>query len=134
MVPNAPLGHGAAMRLGVVAAVLGALAVILGAFGAHALRAQLGEADRVVFETAARYHLLHALAAALAADRASRAPLAQAAGWAFVVGVVLFSGSLYGLALGGPRLLGAVTPLGGVAFIAGWLLLAWSFARAPSAR
>ena len=129
MVHQTPFAHLGAMRLGVVAALLGALAVVLGAFGAHALRAQLAEADRAVFETAARYQLLHALAAALAADRASRAPGSEAAGWAFVVGTVLFSGSLYGLAFGAPRILGAVTPLGGLSFIVGWLLLAWSFFR-----
>jgi uncharacterized membrane protein YgdD (TMEM256/DUF423 family) len=122
------------MRLGVTAALLGALAVVLGAFGAHALRAQLTEADRGIFETAARYHLLHALAAVLAADRATRAPQAAAAGWVFVAGTVVFSGSLYGLALGGPRFLGAITPLGGAAFILGWLLLAWSFVREPRGR
>jgi uncharacterized membrane protein YgdD (TMEM256/DUF423 family) len=134
MVPSGPLGDLVAMRLGVIAALLGALAVVLGAFGAHALRDRLGEADRVTFETAARYHLLHALAAVLAAERAARAPAATAAGWAFVVGTLLFSGSLYGLALGGPRLLGVITPLGGMGFILGWLLLAWSFVRRPEAR
>lgn len=122
------------MRLGVIAALLGALAVVLGAFGAHALRDRLGEADRAIFETAARYHLLHALAAVVAAERAAHARGASAAGWAFVVGTLLFSGSLYGLVLGGPRLLGAITPLGGVGFILGWLLLAWSFVRRPEAR
>ena len=129
MVPRTPVRDLVAMRLGVIAALLGALAVVLGAFGAHALRAQLAEADRAVFETAARYHLLHALAAVLAADRASRAPRAATAGWAFVVGTVLFSGSLYGLALGAPRILGAITPFGGLGFIVGWSLLAWSFVR-----
>ncbi len=127
MVPGAPLGDRGAMRLGVVAALLGALAVVLGAFGAHALRGQLAGGDLALFETAARYHLIHALAAALAADRASRAPRASAAGWAFVLGILVFSGTLYGLALGGPRILGAITPLGGLGFIVGWLLLAWSF-------
>ena len=134
MVPGTPLDDRDAMRLGVVAALLGALGVVLGAFGAHALRDHLSEADRAIWETAARYHLLHALAALVAADRSSRAPRAASAGWAFVVGTLLFSGSLYGLALGGPRLLGAVTPLGGASFILGWLLLAWSFLRGPAPR
>lgn len=134
MVPSRPLDDLVAMRLGMTAALLGALAVVLGAFGAHALRDRLGEADRAIFETAARYHLLHALAAVVAAERAARARAASTAGWAFVVGILLFSGSLYGMALGGPRLLGAITPLGGVAFILGWLLLAWSFVRRPEAR
>lgn len=134
MVPSGPLGDRVAMNLGVVAGLLGALAVVLGAFGAHALRDRLGEADRAIFETGARYQLLHALAAVLAAERAARARGATAAGWAFVSGTLLFSGSLYGLALGGPRLLGAITPLGGLGFILGWLLLAWSFVRRPEAR
>lgn len=134
MVPPEPLDDRVAMDLGVIASLLGALAVVLGAFGAHALRGQLGEAERAIFETAARYHLLHALAAVVAAERAARAPWASAAGWAFVAGTLVFSGSLYGLALGGPRLLGAITPLGGVGFIVGWLLLAWSFVRRAEAR
>lgn len=117
------------MRLGVISALLGALAVALGAFGAHALRAQLSEADRALYETAVRYHLLHALAAVFAADRAAKTPRASAAGGAFVVGIFLFSGSLYGMALGGTPFLGIVTPLGGAAFIVGWLLLAWTFRR-----
>ena len=134
MVCSGRLGDRVAMNLGVIAGLLGALAVVLGAFGAHALRGRLGEADRAIFETAARYQLLHALAAVVAAERAARARGATAAGWAFVVGTLLFSGSLYGLALGGPRLLGAITPLGGMGFILGWLLLAWSFVRRPEAR
>ena len=118
-----------AMRLGMLSALLGALAVALGAFGAHALRGRLEPADLALFETAARYQLLHALAAAFAADRAARASGAGAASVAFLVGAVVFCGSLYGLALGGPRLLGAITPLGGLGFILGWLMLAWSFRR-----
>jgi uncharacterized membrane protein YgdD (TMEM256/DUF423 family) len=120
------------MRLGMLAALLGALAVALGAFGAHALRGRLEPADLALFETAARYQLLHALAAAFAADRAARAAGAGAACVAFLAGAVVFCGSLYGLALGGPRLLGAITPLGGLGFILGWLLLAWSFRRSAA--
>lgn len=117
------------MRLGTVASLLAALAVAAGAFGAHGLRGRIDANALGVFETAVRYHLLHAFAAAFAADRASRGGGA-AAGWAgalFVVGIALFAGSLYVLALGGPRWVGVLTPLGGLAFMAGWVALAASF-------
>jgi uncharacterized membrane protein YgdD (TMEM256/DUF423 family) len=112
-------------RLG---AVSGLIAVAAGAFGAHALRARLSPELLAVFETAARYQMYHALGLMAVAWAASRWPgsTAQWAGWLFVIGTVLFSGSLYALALTGARWLGAVTPLGGVAFLAGWLCLAWS--------
>ena len=115
------------MRLGVLAALLGALAVALGAFGAHALRGRLEPGDLATFDTAARYQLVHALAAAFAAGRAGHRG-ATAAAAAFLAGAVLFSGSLYALALGAPRILGAVTPFGGLALILGWLMVARSFA------
>jgi len=106
--------------------VFGFAAVAAGAFGAHALRARLSPELLAVFETAARYQMYHALgliAVAVAADRMpSRA--AAAAGWLFTAGIVLFSGSLYALALTGIRVLGAITPLGGVCFLAGWVALA----------
>ncbi len=107
-------------------AISGALAVAAGAFGAHALRTRLSAEMLAVFETAARYQMYHALGLALAAWVAYRFPGAAAswAGWLFVAGTVLFSGSLYALTLSGVRGLGAVTPLGGVAFIAGWIALA----------
>jgi uncharacterized membrane protein YgdD (TMEM256/DUF423 family) len=107
-------------------ALSAALAVAAGAFGAHALKARLPADLLVVFETGARYHLFHALALVAAAFASARFPGAAAtsAGWLFVAGTVLFSGSLYALALSGVRALGAVTPLGGVAFIAGWIALA----------
>ena len=112
-----------------VASVLGASGVGLGAFGAHALKSRLVASNTLsTWETAVQYHLLHAVALlALVACARSFAPSLQGAlhlsGWLFLVGVILFSGSLYGLALGGPRWLGPVTPLGGLAFIAGWLYL-----------
>ena len=117
------------MSLGFVAALLGALGVAAGAFGAHALRERLDAPSLATFETAARYHLIHTLAAILAAHRAAStgAEAARRAGWAFVLGVSVFAGTLYALALGGPRWLGAITPLGGLALITGWLLLGWSF-------
>jgi len=117
------------MHLGRIAGILAALGVAAGAFGAHALRSRLDPAALAIFETAARYHLVHALAAVVAAARAegSGGVTATRAGWWFVGGTLLFAGSLYGLAAGGPRILGAVTPFGGLAFILGWLTLAWSF-------
>ena len=110
-----------------IGGVLGALGVAAGAFGAHGLKAQLSPEMFAVFETGVRYHLIHALAllgVAWAATRWSSLAV-QAAGWLFVVGILLFSGSLYAMCLTGIRGLGAITPIGGVALIVGWLLLAW---------
>jgi len=108
-------------------ATLAGLAVAAGAFGAHALKQRLDPHLLEVFETGARYQMYHALALILVGLLAAHRPQAgfAAAGWAFVVGIALFSGSLYALALTGVRGLGAVTPLGGVAFLVGWGLLAW---------
>jgi uncharacterized membrane protein YgdD (TMEM256/DUF423 family) len=107
-------------------AISAAVSVAAGAFGAHALRARLAPELLAVFETGARYQMYHALGIALAAWAASRGGGAAAvwAGWLFAAGTVLFSGSLYALALSGARALGAVTPFGGVAFIGGWIALA----------
>ncbi|MGH7583107.1 MAG: DUF423 domain-containing protein [Gemmatimonadales bacterium] len=102
----------------------GALAVVLGAFGAHALRGRLNAADLEVYETAVRYQMYHAFALFAAAWLLDRGAPAGAAAWAFVAGIVIFSGSLYLLVATGQRWLGAITPIGGVAFIAGWILLA----------
>jgi len=115
-----------------LAALLMFIAVALGAFGAHALKARLSADMLGVWQTAVQYHAWHALAL-LAVGLMLRnwpelAPL-QWAGWLFVVGIVLFSGSLYALALTGTRFLGAITPLGGVAFLVGWLALAWGVSR-----
>lgn len=111
----------------VIASCSGALAVAAGAFGAHALRARLEPRMLEVFETAARYQMYHALALFAVAFVAARAPGAttavQVSGWGFVLGTLLFSGSLYAMALTGIRGLGAITPLGGVCFIVGWLAL-----------
>lgn len=116
----------------VLGCLFGMTAVAAGAFGAHALRARLPADLLAVFETGARYQMYHALALLAVAWAAERWPsgAAVAAGWAFVAGIVVFSGSLYVLALSGARWLGAVTPLGGVAFLAGWALLAWTAWRA----
>jgi len=108
-------------------ALLGGLGVVLGAFGAHVLKQRIGPALLAVFETGARYHLIHALAllvTALALGQRNIWPF-RLAGWLFAAGVLLFSGSLYALALSGVKGFGAVTPLGGIAFISGWALLAW---------
>jgi uncharacterized membrane protein YgdD (TMEM256/DUF423 family) len=113
-----------------VFAVLGALsgfvAVGAGAFGAHGLKSRLAPELLVVFETAARYQMFHALALLAAAWAIGRwtGRAAVAAGWCFVGGTLIFSGSLYLLALSGVRAFGAITPVGGVLFLAGWLLLA----------
>jgi uncharacterized membrane protein YgdD (TMEM256/DUF423 family) len=107
-------------------AVLGGLSVALGAFGAHALRDRLSPADLQVYETAARYQMYHALALVglgLWLERGARPRLVWAAR-AWLTGTVIFSGSLYLLVLTGVRALGAITPLGGVALIVGWLLVA----------
>jgi len=104
------------------------LAVALGAFGAHALKARLPTDLLAVFETGVRYQMAHALALLAVAWACTRWPgsAATASGWLFVAGSVLFSGSLYALSLSGVRWLGAITPLGGVAWLAGWLCLAWA--------
>lgn len=107
-------------------AVSGAIAVAAGAFGAHGLRLRLTPDLLAIFDTAARYQMFHALALLAAGWAVSRWPgtSARAAGWCFLAGTMVFSGSLYALSLSGIRALGAITPVGGVLFIAGWLLLA----------
>ena len=113
-------------------AASGFVAVAAGAFGAHALRARLSAEMLAAFEVGARYQMFHALALLAVAWAVGRwpGPAASAAGWLFVAGTVLFSGSLYLLALSGIRWLGAITPFGGVAFLAGWACLAWAAWRA----
>lgn len=113
--------------LAVVASVSALLSVAAGAFGAHALRDRLATDLLAIFETAARYQMYHALAIFVAVYAHGRwGGSALAAGWLFVAGTVIFSGSLYALALTGVRWLGAITPLGGLCFLVGWALLAWS--------
>ena len=108
-------------------ATLALVGVALGAFGAHALRERLSPEDLAIFETGVRYQMYHALALFAVAWAASRWPgtAVNVAGWMFVVGVFVFSGSLYALVFTGTRWLGAITPLGGVALLLGWGLLAW---------
>ena len=109
-------------------ALLGASGVALGAFGAHALKSRVDESLLAVWQTAVLYHLVHAVAIIASALAAAHWPGAamRAAGWAMTAGILLFSGSLYLLVISGVRMLGAITPLGGLAFIAGWLLLAFA--------
>lgn len=113
-------------------ALFGASGVAAGAFGAHLLRQRLAPEMLAVFETGVRYQLIHALVLLVVAWASAHwtGSAARAAGWLFVAGVLLFSGSLYALALSGVKWLGAITPFGGAAFIAGWLLLAWAAFRA----
>jgi uncharacterized membrane protein YgdD (TMEM256/DUF423 family) len=118
----------------VLAAVSGMLAVAAGAFGAHALRERMSAELLVTFQTAATYQMYHALAllgVGILLGRFSTDGSAwlTAAGWLFVAGTLLFSGSLYALALTETRWLGAITPLGGVAFLLGWLALAVGVTR-----
>ena len=107
----------------VAGAAASLLGVAAGAFGAHALSSRLSGEMLEIFETAVRYQMIHGLALVALAPAAERwpDPLWAWAGGLFVVGIVVFSGSLYGLALSGVRWLGAVTPLGGLAFLAGWV-------------
>lgn len=108
--------------IGALSAFIG---VGFGAFGAHGLRARLSPEMLAVFETGVRYQMYHSFAILVVALAAARLDgrLLHAAGWAFTTGIVLFSGSLYALALTGVTILGAVTPLGGLGFLIGWGLL-----------
>jgi uncharacterized membrane protein YgdD (TMEM256/DUF423 family) len=113
-----------------------ALAVAMGAFGAHGLKAALAPDLLAVYQTGAQYHIFHALGLLLVGIIASNGPraLLSWAGWLLFAGIVLFSGSLYLLAISGERWLGMITPFGGTAFIAGWVLLAIaSLKRGPGA-
>ena len=113
------------LLLGAVAAFL---AVTLGAFGAHGLRARLSPEMMAVFQTGVQYHMYHALALILVSGIMSRISgwLIQSAGWCFVAGIVFFSGSLYLLATTGVTILGAITPIGGLFFLIGWACLAFA--------
>jgi uncharacterized membrane protein YgdD (TMEM256/DUF423 family) len=119
----------------VLAAINGFLTVALGAFAAHGLKSMLGPDLLATFQTGVQYHMYHALAMLAVAILVAQFP-AQAglriAGYLFLAGILIFSGSLYVLALTGMRWLGAITPIGGVAFLAGWATLAWTMARAQA--
>ena len=109
--------------LGALSALLG---VAAGAFGAHALKARVTPDMLAVFEVGVRYQMYHAFALIACAWAVTKWPgtLVNASGWLFVVGTIVFSGSLYALSLSGVRWLGAITPFGGLAFLAGWICLA----------
>jgi uncharacterized membrane protein YgdD (TMEM256/DUF423 family) len=112
------------------------IAVALGAFAAHALKARLDAPLLAVFETGVRYQMTHALALLAVGWASTRWPgrVLSASGWLFVAGTLLFSGSLYALSLSGLRGLGAITPLGGLAWLAAWACLAWAAWRGPRAQ
>ncbi len=121
---NVPLAAGA---------VFGLTGVVMGALGAHALAGHLSESGLDIWDTAVLYHLTHAVALVVLGmgrrDEALYPWPVVVAGWGFALGIVLFSGSLYVLALGGPRLFGPLTPLGGVALCAGWVALLFAARR-----
>ena len=125
------------MNWNVIGAVLLAVAVVLGAFGAHGLRDRLDPYAMGLWEKAVFYHFIHAMGvlvvSLLPRTQTFPAPAAANVCWLLTVGILIFSGSLYALALTGARTLGMITPLGGVAFIAGWLLLAYYFAAQRAA-
>jgi uncharacterized membrane protein YgdD (TMEM256/DUF423 family) len=104
------------------------LSVALGAFGAHALKTKLTAMDTLtVYQTGVQYHMIHAIALiliALLSDKLGSHSLVTVSGWSLLIGIILFSGSLYVLSISGIKILGAITPLGGVAFLLGWILLA----------
>ena len=112
-------------------AIAAFVAVALGAFGAHSLRTKLSPDMLTIFEVGVRYQMYHAFGLIAVAWAITRWPEANlnAAGWAFIIGIVVFSGSLYLLTLTDVRWLGAITPLGGLAFLIGWAILVWSVAR-----
>lgn len=120
-----------------IGALSGFLSVALGAFAAHGLQSRVGPTELAVFETGARYQMYHALALLAVAWVAAQGggTATTFAGWAFVAGTILFSGSLYYLGITGSRALVMVTPIGGVAFLAGWIALAvagWSLRGTPA--
>jgi uncharacterized membrane protein YgdD (TMEM256/DUF423 family) len=111
-----------------IGAVLGFLGVALGAFGAHGLRSRLSPEMLVIFETGVRYQMYHVFAlliVAAAIGHAGQARLLTISGWSFITGILVFSGSLYALALTGTTTWGAVTPIGGLGFLIGWACLAF---------
>lgn len=112
-------------------AMMAFIAVCLGAFGSHTLKNRITPDMLAIFEVGVRYHMYHALALLAVAWAASHWPERNftAAGWSFIIGIIIFSGSLYILSIFGIRWLGAVTPLGGIAFLIGWAILVWSLGR-----
>ena len=110
-------------------AVFGLIAVGLGAFGAHALRERMSAESMAIYQTGVQYHMIHALALLALAALSHKLRKPDIIGWLFIFGILIFSGSLYLLAISGHRWLGAITPLGGVCFLSGWAVFAWQVAR-----
>jgi uncharacterized membrane protein YgdD (TMEM256/DUF423 family) len=112
-------------------AIAAFVAVALGAFGAHSLKSRLPDDLLTVFEIGVRYQMYHALGLLAVAWATARWPEhnLNGAGWAFIIGIIIFSGSLYLLTLTGLRWFGAITPVGGLAFLIGWAIVVWSLAR-----
>ncbi|SDB85863.1 DUF423 domain-containing protein [Shouchella lonarensis] len=116
----------------VIGAFVMALAIAIGAFGAHGLEGRISERMLKNYQTGVLYHMIHGiglLATGILAWKLGTSGMFSGAGWAFIVGIVLFSGSLYVMALTDLRVLGAITPIGGLAFIAGWVLLGLAVMR-----
>jgi len=109
----------------VTGSISGAISVAAGAFGAHALKAKLSPEMLNAFDVGVRYQMIHALALLIVGLLAPRIPSVDTAGWLFLAGTVLFSGSLYALSLSGVKFFGPITPIGGLCLIAGWGVLAW---------
>jgi uncharacterized membrane protein YgdD (TMEM256/DUF423 family) len=126
------IGRSPAQRFLVFGSIIAGLGVAAGAFGAHALKEILDAPMLQVFETATRYVMYHAFGLCIVSWAIDRYPEQglEKSGWLFLIGILLFSGSLYVVSLAGIRWVGAVTPLGGLAFMSGWLLLGWGVGRA----
>lgn len=116
-------------QFALIGSVLAFFGVAFGAFGAHALRDRIAPDMLAIFQTGVQYQMIHALALVALGLAAPDVKWARGAGWLFVAGVVVFSGSLYALSLSGVRVLGAITPLGGVCFLTGWAVLAFGLSR-----
>ena len=129
-------GRSSAQRFLALGSILAGLGVAAGAFGAHALKDILDPPMLQVFETATRYVMYHAFGLCIVSWAIDRYPeqRLEKSGWLFLIGILLFSGSLYVVSLAGIRWMGAVTPIGGLAFMTGWLLLAWGVWRDTRAR
>ena len=129
-------GRSSAQRFLALGSILAGLGVAAGAFGAHALKEILDPSMLQVFETATRYVMYHAFGLCIVSWAIDRLPeqRLEKSGWLFLIGILLFSGSLYVVSLAGIRWMGAVTPIGGLAFMTGWLLLAWGVWRDTRAR
>jgi uncharacterized membrane protein YgdD (TMEM256/DUF423 family) len=130
------IGRSSAQRFLALGSILAGLGVAAGAFGAHALKDILDPPMLQVFETATRYVMYHAFGLCIVSWAIDRYPeqRLEKSGWLFLIGILLFSGSLYVVSLAGIRWMGAVTPIGGLAFMIGWLLLAWGVWRDARAR